>query len=275
MTPPVHALQTEDSSPPISRAASDDGRSEGRPALHVAITGMVGLGKTSLATALAPHLQAELVMESVGVTNPWLHRYTAARTPEDRRAAWLPLQLHFLTDRIEALRRMARLGGRYVADQYLGTDWGCFVEGPAREGLLDAADVELLRRVRTQYDALPGLGEPDCLIYLTGPFELAMERLRARGRPNEAETPDAYWSRLAGRYDELVAAATCPVLRVDVRSYDLVRQPDSVAAVIAQLRAQVGVASVSSASRSPAVGAPGVPHPRRVPGSWVSTRGAR
>jgi len=69
---------------------------------YIAIEGPIGVGKTSLARALAKELNARLVLEGVE-DNPFLERFY-----EDPDKYSLPVQLYFLLTRYNQQRELAQ-----------------------------------------------------------------------------------------------------------------------------------------------------------------------
>ena len=89
-----------------------------------------------------------------------------------------------------------------------------------------------------EIDTLVGLsvGADD---YMTKPFSsrVLVARIRTRGRPKEKETPESYWATLHARYERWLADfRACPVLRLDVRGYDLVADPRAIEDIATRVR---------------------------------------
>src|SRR5512135_1316746 len=134
---------------------------------HIAIEGPIGVGKTSLATRLAAHLNAELLLENAD-ENPFLPRFY-----EDRHRFALAAQLFFLLARAEQVRELSQgeLFSPYtVADFILDKD-------PLFARLnLDEAEYRLYRQV---YEGLkPQCAAPDLVIYLQASPEALVERVK-------------------------------------------------------------------------------------------------
>ena len=66
---------------------------------------------------------------------------------------------------------------------------------------------------------------------------MLLQRIGTRGRPKERDTPTEYWIALHRRYERWIASFRhCPVLRLDVREYDLIADPTGIDAIARQVR---------------------------------------
>ena len=196
------------------------------------IAGMVGSGKTTLARALASRFGLQLALESVDQENPWLEPfYSSAETMKNYA---LHLQLHFLATRFASMRRMRGLGGSWLLDRTWYEDADVFAAGLHEQGLLSDEEWQLYRRLYAELLYAPAARPPRLLIYLHAPLETILERIAARGRPKERDTDRAYWEQLHARYGEWIHGFRhCPVLFIDVREYDLWKDPAGAAEGIA------------------------------------------
>lgn len=196
------------------------------------IAGMVGSGKTTLARALASRFGLQLALESVDQENPWLDPFYSS--PEGMKQYALHLQLHFLATRFASMRRMRGLGGSWILDRTWYEDAEVFAAGLHEQGLLSAEEWQLYKRLYAELLHAPAARPPRLLIYLHAPLETILARIAARGRPKERDTDRAYWDQLHGRYAGWIAAFRhCPVLFIDVREYDLFKDPSGAAEEIA------------------------------------------
>lgn len=192
------------------------------------IAGMVGSGKTTLARALASRFGLQLALESVDQENPWLDSFYAS--PEGMRTYALHLQLHFLATRFASMRRMRGLGGSWVLDRTWYEDAEVFAAGLHEQGLLSPEEWQLYRRLYAELLHAPAARPPRLMIYLHAPIETILARIAERGRPKERETDQAYWNQLHARYTSWIGAFRhCPVLFIDVREYDLFKDPSGAA----------------------------------------------
>lgn len=203
------------------------------------VAGMVGSGKTTLSRALAARFGLQLALESVDDDNPWLERFYDG--PEGMRAFGLHLQLHFLATRFAAMRRMIGLGGSWVLDRTWYEDAEVFARGLFEQGYMSSDDWQLYQQLYAELLHAPAARPPRLLLYLHGPVETILERIATRGRPKERDTAPEYWRDLHDRYERWIAGFRhCPVLRLDVREYDLKGDPDAVGDIAGRVRAFLG-----------------------------------
>jgi deoxyadenosine/deoxycytidine kinase len=205
----------------------------------IGVAGMVGSGKSTLTRALAMRFGLQHALESVDDENPWLEKFYAGGLEAMREHA-LPLQLHFLATRFESMRRIRGAGGSWVLDRTWYEDAEIFARGHFEEGLLSGPAGELYQRLYVELLHSPAARPPRLLVYLHAPLETIVARIRRRGRPKEADTPESYWAALHARYERWIAAFRgCPVLSLDVRDYDLVGEPHTIEPIAARVRARI------------------------------------
>ena len=189
------------------------------------IAGMVGSGKSTLARAVASRFGLQLALESVDADNPWLEPFYSSG-PDSMKQYALQLQLHFLATRFASMRRMRGLGGSWVLDRTWYEDAEVFAAGHHEQGLLSSEEWQLYRRLYAELLHAPAARPPRLLIYLHAPLETILARIAERGRPKERDADPGYWEQLHARYARWIAGFRhCPVLFIDVREYDLARDP--------------------------------------------------
>lgn len=204
----------------------------------IGVAGMVGTGKTTLARALAARFGLQIALESVDADNPWLESFYGG--PDEMRAYALHLQLHFLATRFAAMRRMRGLGGSWILDRTWYEDAEIFAQGLYEQGLMSSDEWSLYRRLYAELLHSPAARPPRLLIYLHGPLDVITERIATRGRPKERDTSIDYWAALHARYERWISRFRhCPVLSLDVRTHDLVGEPDVIEDIAARVRQQL------------------------------------
>jgi len=181
----------------------------------IAIAGVVGVGKTTLAKSLAKLLSARIIAEEYD-KNPFLPGQLAG----DQDAA-LPAELFFL------FSRGRQLDKRFNADENILICDYIFQKNRIFARLnLTAGELALYDRVEKAI--LPQIITPRVVIYLQDRMENCLERIQRRGRFMERNISFDWLTRLTTAYDELFENWTlCPLIRIDCRQYDI-RQEQTV-----------------------------------------------
>ena len=201
----------------------------------IGVAGMVGAGKTTLTRALAARFGLQLALESVDEDNPWLELFY--RDNDSRRRYSLELQLHFLATRFSAMRRMRAQGGSWILDRTWYEDAEVFARGLYERGLMSRIEHDLYTRLYVELLHSPAARPPKLLIYLHGPLDVLLARIRTRGRPSERDTEPEYWALLHERYERWIGNFRhCPVLGIDVCDYDIVADPAALDTIVDRIR---------------------------------------
>jgi deoxyadenosine/deoxycytidine kinase len=135
---------------------------------------------------------------------------------------------------------MRGAGGSWVLDRTWYEDAEIFARGHYDEGLMSELEWGLYRMLYAELLHSPAARPPRLMVYLHAPLETIVERIRARGRPKERDTPTSYWAALHARYEQwIVRFRACPVLSLDVRDYDLVADPRAIDVIASRVRARL------------------------------------
>lgn len=179
---------------------------------YIAVEGVIGVGKTSLANMLAERFRAKPVLEEVE-TNPFLSHFYS-----DRRAYAFQTQIFFLLSRFRQQQQLSQqelFGGGLVSDYLFAKDKIFAYLN------LDDNEIKL-------YEHLWGLLErsilrPDLVIYLQAGVDLLMRRVKKRGRPFEHGLSKEYLAELSEAYNHYFFHYTeTPLLVVNVNDLDFV-----------------------------------------------------
>jgi deoxyadenosine/deoxycytidine kinase len=196
----------------------------------IAVAGTVGAGKTSLTEALASALGFQASFEKVG-GNPYLEAYY-----RDFKRWAFHMQVYFLAERFKEQKRIYEAGGGFVQDRSIYEDVDIFARMHYEKGNLTRVDYDTYVELYEAMVMTPYFPHPDVLIYLDGPIEDIIARIRGRGRTMEQETPVSYWKDLHERYKRWISDFDiCPVLRVDLSDYDLHADPKAIESIISEI----------------------------------------
>ncbi len=190
----------------------------------VSIAGLIGVGKTTLATKLSRRLNAELLLEPYD-TNPFLSRVYAGRQD-----LALHSQLYFLLNRVEQLNP-----ANFLLAQMLFTDYVFEKDLIYARQLLDADQLCVYEKL---YPLCPeNVTKPVLVVYLRDNAEDCLDRIHQRNRPYEQKIDTYFLSQLDAAYEQLFAQWTaCPIIRISKSEFDCTR-PDDVDYLITQINA--------------------------------------
>jgi deoxyguanosine kinase len=187
--------------------------------LYLAIEGVIGVGKTTLARALKPFYQAELLLE-VFEENPFLSDFYA-----DRQRFAFQTQIFFLLSRYHQQRRVVseglEMGGSLIADYTFEKD-ALFAQINLR-----GDELEMYYRV---HEALAEkVVPPKLIVYLRADTDVLMQRIAMRDRPYERNIARGYIDELNHAYEHFFTDSQqrrSPVLVLDTNQLDIVRKQE-------------------------------------------------
>jgi len=196
----------------------------------ITIAGTVGVGKSTMTNALADALNFRTSFEKVD-TNPYLDKFY-----QDFARWSFHLQIYFLAERFKEQKRMFEYGGGFIQDRSIYEDTGIFAKMHYEKGTMSEVDYQTYTSLFDAMVMSPYFPAPDLLIYLEGTFDEVVERIKERGRPMEQQTPIEYWKEMNTRYENWINNFNaCPVLRLSISEYDLIKNESSVEEIIKKI----------------------------------------
>lgn len=190
---------------------------------YIAIEGVIGVGKTTLATLLSEKLGAQLQVEEVE-ENPFLERFYA-----DMRGYAFQTQIFFLLSRYRQQMELtqASLFQQKVVSDYIFAKDRIFA-------YLNLNDDELALYERLVKILEEDIARPDIVVYLQASTDVLMERIRKRGRPYEKNMPQDYIETLNKAYNHFFFHYDdTPLLMVNTDSLDLPRSESELTKLLA------------------------------------------
>lgn len=193
--------------------------------------GMIGVGKTTLTSKIAEHLNTKAYYEPVG-ENPVLPLYYA----NPKQYGFL-LQIYFLNKRFSMIKQ-ALSDDNNVLDRSIYED-ALFTRENNAEGNISDTELEvylkLLDNMMADLNRLPKKA-PDLMVYSETDFETILYRIKKRGRDYEQidknpELKDYYykmWNAYKDWYRDYDAS---PKMKIDLEKYDL-EDPQNVKTVL-------------------------------------------
>ncbi len=182
----------------------------------IAVEGVIGAGKTSLATLLSEEWEGRLVLEEPH-KNPFLEDFY-----KDPRHWAFQVQLNFLFARYNQMLKATQLS---LFESVLVSDY-----------LFDKdrifASLNLDERERVLYDRIAGFLEreipaPDLVVYLQSSVDRLMQHIRIRNRSYERNMDREYIRSLSEAYNRFfLGYKRSPLLIVNANEIDFVNNPE-------------------------------------------------
>ena len=165
--------------------------------MHIAISGNIGSGKTTLTTLLSQHYKWEAHYEDVE-NNPYLNDFY-----KDMQRWSFNLQVYFLNSRFRQILEIKESGKKYIQDRTIFEDAYIFAPNLHNMGLMTSRDFENYKAI---FNLMDGLVEgPDLMIYLRASVPTLIEQIQKRGRDYENSIRLDYLTRLNERYEAWIS----------------------------------------------------------------------
>ncbi len=182
---------------------------------YIAIEGVIGVGKTTLATILAERLGAKLQVEEVE-ENPFLEKFYC-----DMQGYAFQTQIFFLLSRYRQQVDLvqASLFEQTVVSDYIFAKDRIFA-------YINLNDDELALYERLVKILEKDIAKPDVVVYLQATTDVLLERIRKRGRHFEKDMPRDYIDTLNRAYNHFFFHyEDTPLIMVNTDSLDLPKSP--------------------------------------------------
>ena len=185
--------------------------------MYIAIEGVIGVGKTTLARLLAPSFDADMLLE-IFEENPFLSDFYSDRT----RYAF-QTQIFFLLSRYHQQRRGVTAivaSGRSLLSDYTFAKDALFAR-------INLAGDELQMYHRVHEALAEKIPLPDLLVYLRAATDTLMQRIALRDRSYERNMERGYIEELNYAYEDFFSRPYdgTPVLTIDTNPLDFVHNP--------------------------------------------------
>jgi deoxyadenosine/deoxycytidine kinase len=196
-----------------------------RHARYIVIDGPIGVGKTSLATLLAPELNARLIFERAE-ENPFLSDFY-----HDPARFRFQTQIFFLMSRFAQQEEFSQhdLFNQVTISDYLFAKDRIFA-------YLNLNDHELGLYEQIYKMIEPKVVRPDLVIYLQADTETILRRIKQRARPFEKDVSRDYIEAVNEAYSHYFFRYTeTPLLVINTSDIDFVHNPQDLDDLIRQI----------------------------------------
>ena len=200
--------------------------------MHVAISGNIGAGKTTLTHLLAKHYKWDTHFEDVE-NNPYLNDFY-----EDMQRWSFNLQIFYLNSRFTQIQEIKSSEKTVIQDRTIYEDAFIFAPNLHKMGLMSTKDFE-------NYFSLFSLMEnfisaPDLLIHLRASVPTLVNQISQRGREYEESIRIDYLKRLNERYESWISSYNKgKVIIVDVDNNNFKENPEDLGKIISDIDAEI------------------------------------
>jgi deoxyguanosine kinase len=197
--------------------------------MYIAIEGVIGVGKTTLARMLQPIFDSQVLLE-VFEENPFLSDFYS-----DRARYAFQTQIFFLLSRYHQQRRT--VGELLAQSNSLVADYTFEKDVLFAQINLRGDELEMYYRV---HEALAEkIVPPELIVYLRAETDALMQRIAQRDRPYERNMERSYIEELNQAYESFFAdhqSRRSPVLAIDTNHLDYVRRSEDLEWVAERIR---------------------------------------
>ena len=202
--------------------------------MHIAITGNIGAGKTTLAKMLAEHYGWEALFEAVE-GNPYLASFY-----EDMPRWSFNLQIYFLNSRFEQVQKIRKMHYKTVVqDRTIYEDAYIFARNLHDSGLMSDQDYDsYFLLFQTITNAVP---PPDLTIYLQADVPKLVSQIKKRGRDFEMNMDQQYLQNLNVLYEDFAQHYDHgKIITINVNDMDYTSNPADFQKIIEVLNPELG-----------------------------------
>ncbi|MFM8874723.1 MAG: deoxynucleoside kinase [Anaerolineae bacterium] len=201
--------------------------------MYIAIEGVIGVGKTTLARLLQPAFDAEVLLE-VFEENPFLSDFYS-----DRARYAFQTQIFFLLSRYHQQNNNVPnilANGKSLISDYT------FAKDALFAGInLKGDELNMYHKV---HDALgEKIPKPNLLVYLQATTDTLMSRIAFRDRPYERQMERAYIDELNVAYDEFFSKPFdhTPILKIDTNDLNIIQNAEHIKLIENRIHEALGL----------------------------------
>jgi deoxyguanosine kinase len=202
--------------------------------MYIAIEGVIGVGKTTLARLLQNTFEAEVLLE-IFEENPFLSDFYA-----DRARYAFQTQIFFLLSRYRQqnnnVPQVLASGRNLIADY-------TFAKDALFAGInLQGDELVMYHKV---HEALgEKIPKPDLIVYLQASTDMLMQRIAFRDRAYERQMEQEYIAQLNHAYEHFFSRPYdhTPVLKIDSNDLNIIHNTEHIKLIENRIRETLGLA---------------------------------
>lgn len=200
--------------------------------VHIAVSGNIGAGKTTLTQMLSKHYGWEMRLEPV-VINPYLEDYY-----KDIKRWSFALEVYFLKERFRDILDIAHTNKTIIQDRSIFEGVYVFVENNYRQGNLSETDFHTYMEL---FDLITNITKnPDLMIYLRKSVPELVRQIQKRGRDYEQTMQLDYLEGLNNRYEDFIFNKyKGEVLVIESDGMDFEHNPDDLRKIVDKIDARL------------------------------------
>lgn len=200
--------------------------------MHIAVSGNIGSGKTTLAIKLAKHYGWNAELEAVE-NNPYLADFY-----EDMKRWSFHLQVYFLNSRFNQIKRIRESGHSVIQDRTIYEDAYIFAANLHKSQLITDRDYD--NYLNLFHSMITYVEAPDLLIYLKADIPKLVGQIEKRGRHYENAIRIDYLKNLNSHYEDWIAGYDKgKLLIIDVNEMDFVAYQEDFSSIVERVDREI------------------------------------
>jgi deoxyadenosine/deoxycytidine kinase len=199
---------------------------------HIAVSGNIGSGKTTLAEKLSKHYGWTPLYESVD-HNPYLRDFYSDMT------RWaFHLQIYFLNSRFNQVRQIRESEKTIIQDRTIYEDAYIFASNLHRSQHITDRDYQSYLDIF--HSMINFVKPPDLLIYLKADIPKLVQQIQKRNRDFEFSIKLEYLRNLNEHYEEWIGKYKLgKLLIIDVNKLDFVESREDFSSIVSRIDLEV------------------------------------
>jgi len=196
--------------------------------MHLAVSGNIGSGKTTLTEKLSKHYDWKAEFEAVD-NNPYLQDFY-----QDMSRWSFHLQVYFLNSRFNQIKKIQESTHSTIQDRTIYEDAYIFAANLYKSNLLTERDY---RNYKNLFDSMIAhVKAPDLLIYLKADIPKLVGQIEKRGRSYETTMRIDYLKNLNEHYEDWIGNyKEGKLLIIDVNHLDFVEHSEDFSLIVQKI----------------------------------------